>query len=41
MERLENMYNIGKTVALQLRQAGIDTPEKLKEFGAKKAWLKI
>lgn len=41
MERLEDMHNIGKTVALQLRQVGIDTPEKLKKVGAKKAWLKI
>lgn len=36
MDRLEDMHNIGKTVALQLRQVGIDKPENLK-----KAWLKI
>lgn len=41
MEKLEDMHNIGKAVALQLRQVGIDTPEKLKKAGAKKAWLKI
>lgn len=27
MDRLEDMHNIGKTVALQLRQVGIDKPE--------------
>lgn len=41
MERLEEMFNIGKIVALQLRQVGINTPENLKKIGAKEAWLKI
>ena len=41
MERLEDMKNIGKVVAQQLIEVGIDTPAKLKEIGAKAAWLKI
>lgn len=36
MEKLEDMHNIGKAVALQLRQVGIDTPEKLKKLGLKR-----
>lgn len=41
MERLEDMKNIGKVVAQQLIEVGIDTPAKLKEIGAREAWLKI
>ncbi|MFQ7171653.1 MAG: TfoX/Sxy family DNA transformation protein [Thomasclavelia ramosa] len=33
--------NIGKVVAQQLIQVGIDDQIKLKEVGAKEAWLKI
>lgn len=41
MEKLEDLPNIGKVVAQQLIQVGIDSPIKLKEVGAKEAWLKI
>lgn len=41
MDRLEDMKNIGKVVAQQLIEVGIDTPAKLKEIGAREAWLKI
>ena len=41
MEKLEDLPNIGKVVAQQLIQVGIDNPIKLKEVGAKEAWLKI
>jgi DNA transformation protein and related proteins len=35
------MPNIGKVVEEQLIQAGIETPEKLKEIGSRQAWLDI
>ena len=38
---LSKLLNIGKTVEQQLIQVGIDTPEALRAFGAKAAWLKI
>lgn len=41
MERLEDLPNIGKVVAQQLIQVGIESPAKLKAIGAKEAWLKI
>ena len=41
MGKLEDLPNIGKVVAQQLIQVGIDDPIKLKEVGAKEAWLKI
>lgn len=41
VEKLEDMINIGSVVANQLRQVGIDTPEKLRQIGAKQAWLKV
>ena len=41
MGKLEDLQNIGKVVAQQLIQVGIDDPIKLKEVGAKEAWLKI
>lgn len=41
MGELSKIPNIGKTVEAQLIQVGIDTTEKLKEIGAKEAWLKI
>lgn len=41
MGELSKLPNIGKTVEAQLIQVGIDTTEKLKEIGAKEAWLKI
>lgn len=39
MGKLEDLPNIGKVVAQQLIQVGIDDPIKL--IGAKEAWLKI
>lgn len=41
MGELSQLPNIGKTVEEQLIRAGIDTSEKLRETGAKAAWLKI
>lgn len=41
MGELSKLPNIGKIVEAQLIQVGIDTTEKLKEIGAKEAWLKI
>ena len=41
MGELSPLPNIGKTVEEQLIRAGIDTAEKLRETGAKTAWLKI
>lgn len=41
MGELAKMTNIGKVVAEQLAQVGIETPEKLREVGAKDAWLRI
>ena len=41
MGELSKLPNIGKTVEAQLIQAGIETPEALREIGAKAAWLKI
>jgi len=35
------MPNIGKVIERQLKEAGIETPEKLKKIGAKKALLLI
>ena len=41
-EELEKaLRNIGPVCAKQLTDAGIDTPEKLRELGAKKAFLKV
>ena len=41
MGELSKLPNIGKTVEAQLIQVGIETPEALREIGAKVAWLKI
>ena len=41
MGELSKLPNIGKTVEAQLIQVGINNTEKLKEIGAKEAWLKI
>lgn len=37
----KQLRNIGPIVAEKLIKAGIDSPEKLKKMGAKKAYLKI
>ena len=41
MGELSRLPNIGKTGEEQLFTVGIDTFEKLKEIGEKKAWHKI
>ena len=41
MGELSKLPNIGKAVEAQLIQVGIETPEALREIGAKAAWLKI
>lgn len=41
MGELAKLPNIGSVVEEQLHQAGIFTPEQLRETGAKEAWLKI
>ena len=41
MGELSKLPNIGKTVEAQLIQVGIETPEALRQAGAKAAWLKI
>ncbi|NCC08415.1 MAG: competence protein TfoX [Clostridia bacterium] len=41
MNKLSEMPNIGKVVEEQLIQAGIETPEQLKEIGSRQAWLDI
>lgn len=40
-ELAKKLRNIGPVVAKKLIKAGIDTPEKLKKLGAKKAFLRI
>ena len=41
MGELANLPNIGKVVEEQLNKVGITTEEKLKQCGAKQAWLCI
>ena len=41
MGELSKLPNIGKAVEAQLIQVGIETPEALRQVGAKDAWLKI
>ncbi|HHV11173.1 MAG TPA: TfoX/Sxy family protein [Clostridiales bacterium] len=41
MGELSKLPNIGPNVEAQLNQAGITTPEQLKETGSTQAWLKI
>lgn len=41
MGELSKLPNIGKVVEEQLMLVGINDVEKLKEIGAKNAWLKI
>lgn len=38
---LTALPNIGVTVAAQLRAVGIDSAERLREVGAREAWLRI
>lgn len=41
MEDLSKLTNIGKVVASQLNEVGINTEEELKKVGSKQAWLNI
>ena len=41
MGELSKLPNIGKAVEEQLIQVGIETPEALRQVGAKAVWLKI
>ena len=41
MEKLSQLPNIGKVLAAQLEQVGVDTADTLKAQGAKAVWLKI
>jgi DNA transformation protein len=41
LETLLSLPNIGKELARQLLDAGIDTPEKLRQIGSREAWLRI
>lgn len=40
-DALQALPNIGADTARQLRLVGIDTPEALREAGAREAWLRI
>jgi len=40
-ENLEDMPNIGKTIADKLRAVGITTPAELQKVGSKKALLRL
>lgn len=41
MSELSTLPNIGKDLEQQLLQAGIETPQQLKEIGSMQAWLDI
>ena len=41
MSELTSMRNIGKEMARKLTAVGIDTPEKLREAGAKQAFFQM
>ena len=41
MSTLIELPNIGKDTVNELRAAGIQTVEQLKELGSKKAWLEL
>lgn len=41
MEDLTAMRNIGKEMSRKLRAVGLDSPEKLREAGAKEAYLRL
>lgn len=41
MAELTSMKNIGKEMEKKLKTVGIDSPEKLRETGAKQAFLKL
>ncbi len=41
LQLAKSLRNIGPVVAQKLIIAGVDTPEKLKKYGAKEAYLRI
>lgn len=41
MSELENLPNIGQTVAAQLEAVGIRTADELRRIGSREAWLRI
>lgn len=41
MGELSKLPNIGKTLELRLQEVGIDTPEQLRQLGAKEALLRL
>lgn len=41
MTKLSDLPNIGKEIERQLMEAGIETPDALREIGAENAWLSI
>ena len=41
MGDLEKVVNIGKVLAKQLHEVGIESLEELKKVGARQTWLKI
>lgn len=41
MEQLTDMPSLGPVTAENLKKVGIETPEQLREIGAKEAWLRI
>lgn len=41
MSALTQLPNIGKTLAQQLTQVGVDSPEALARMGSRQAWLRI
>ena len=41
MGEFEKLPNIGPIVEEQLLEAGIGTPEQLKQLGSREAWLRI
>lgn len=41
MGELSKVPNIGSVTEAQLREVGINTPEELRQVGARQAWLKI
>ncbi|HWS42051.1 MAG TPA: TfoX/Sxy family protein [Pseudoflavonifractor sp.] len=41
MASLKDMPNIGPVAAEALEKVGIETPDQLREIGAKEAWLRI
>lgn len=41
MSQLKELPNIGDMLSRQLEQAGIETPQQLREAGSREAWLRI